>query len=325
MTEVRDRGTVSPEADWDNAPSLLNGDHNNLPLTTAQCDMKYWFANVPSGTLRNHVIGHAPDVTTPELVREPGPLHDALLQEVAFRAVAEERAARALGYIVACAPDTASMEFYATQLFDETRHAMVFRTHLRDLGVDEAEVPATMERLTAEDRETILAPLESFGLPVVRDDHDFISGIVLLTILVEGVLAPSFELSERKWRPLDPVMADIEKGAGIDELRHLAVGTSIVKQYLADYPDQKDKLVDLVRRGMALWLELPVFDQLGRWEHLFQEGLSKQADLVGDYQIWEGRRLVDTDPDERIAKTFELTTEIHATRLAEMDLEEALT
>jgi hypothetical protein len=35
-------------------------------------------------------------------------------------------------------------------------------------------------------------------LATVRDQRDFIAGVVILTILVEGVLAPSAELSRRE-------------------------------------------------------------------------------------------------------------------------------
>jgi hypothetical protein len=243
---------------------------------------------------------------------------------VAFRALAEERAARAIGYVMACAPDSTTMEFYATQLFDETRHAMIFRNHLQNLGVSEKDVPEMIELLAGGDRETILNPLEEFGLPIVRDNYDFIGGVVLLTVLVEGFLAPSFELSERKWRPLDPVMADMEKGAGIDEVRHLSVGSSIIREHLDTHPQDKERLLDLVRGGMMMWAALPVFDQLGRWEALFQEGMMAHADLIGDYEIWPGQKLIDSTPEDRMQKALELTGMVHTTRLMDMGLGEAL-
>ena len=58
----------------------------------------------------------------------------------------------------------------------------------------------------------------------------------MLTVLVEGVLAPAAELSERKWRLLDPAAAEIERAAGIDEIRHLTVGSAVVKHYLDSRP-----------------------------------------------------------------------------------------
>lgn len=306
-------------ADWDAAPTLFDG-AGTLRLTARECDLLYWFTNVPQRTLRGNVVGYGPEVSTPDFIRAPGPLYEALLAEVAFRALAEERAARALGYLMACAPDSTTMEFYATQLVDETRHAMIFRNHMTNLGISETDIPDVIERLAGEDRQTILQPIEDFGLPIVRDNDDFYGGVVLLTVLVEGFLAPSFELSERKWRPLDPVMADLEKGAAIDEVRHLAVGTSIIREYLESHPQEKRRLLDVVARGMAMWTELPVYDQLRRWEAPFQAGMRQHADHIGDYEIWPGRRLIDTTPEERIQKAMELTGSVHSTRLMEMGL-----
>ena len=96
------------------------------------------------------------------------------------------------------------MEFFATQLIDEARHSRVFRDHLVELGVPADELFATVEQVAGRDRDRVLIPLEDFGLPLAREG-DFLGGVVLLTILVEGVLAPLAELSERKWRPLDPL------------------------------------------------------------------------------------------------------------------------
>jgi len=315
--------TADDAADWDQATSLFDGGEG-VRLTARDCDLRFWFANVPQRTLRGNIVGYAPELVTPDFLREPGPLRDALIQEVAFRALSEERAARAIGYLVACAPDSTTAEFYATQLMDETRHAMIFRNHLRNLGVEAEEIAAVIAEQTASDQAAILDPLEELGMPIVRDQQDFVGGVVLLTILVEGFLAPSFELSERKWRPLDPRMADMEKGASIDEVRHLAVGTSIIREHLRHHPDEKDRLVDLIRRGMRLWEQLPVFDQLSRWEHWFQEGLAPHLATIGDYEIWDGRRLVDTTPEERIQKAIEVTSTVHSTRLTDMGLGRAL-
>ncbi|SCL21460.1 Acyl-CoA dehydrogenase [Micromonospora pallida] len=315
--------TTDGAAEWENATSLFDG-AEGLRLTVRDCDLPYWFDNVPQRTLRGNVFGYAPELVTPDFLHEPGPLRDALVQEVAFRALAEERAARAIGYIVACAPDSATMEFYATQLMDETRHAMIFRNHLRNLGIEERDIADVIAQQTATDQATILDPLEELGMPIVRDQRDFIGGVVLLTILVEGFLAPSFELSERKWRPLDPRMADMEKGAGIDEVRHLAVGTSIIREHLQQHPDEKERLVELIRGGMRLWEQLPVADQLNRWENWFQEGIAPHLATIGDYEVWDGRRLIDTTPEERIEKALEVTKTVHSTRLTDMGLGRAL-
>lgn len=313
-------GVIPAEADWARAPSLIDG-ASTLELTAADCDLRYWLRAVPQGTLRGQVLGHGPESVTPDFMREPGPLNEALTSELAFRSVAEDKAARAIGHMVSLAPDTESMEFYATQLIDEARHAMVFRCHLLDLGIERAGLPAAVERLAARDRDRILAPLEDFGLRVLRDERDFIGGVIVLTILVEGVLAPAAELSERKWRPLDPAAADIERGAGIDEIRHLTVGSSVAREFLQRHPADRERMLGLIAAGRQLWEGLPARDMTYRRELLFEEGMRQHEDAVGDYEIWPGRRLLDTSAEERLETALEWAGQMQRARLAYMGLE----
>lgn len=310
---------IPAEAAWESAPGLLDG-AMTLELTASTCNLRYWLAAVPQGTLRGHVLGHAPEVRAPEFLREPGPLRQALLEELAFRSMAEEKATRAISYLVATAPDNDTMEFFATQLLDEARHAMVFRSHLLQLGVAEDELAETIEKVAGEDRDRILLPLERLGMQVLREDGDFLGGVVMLTILVEGVLAPSAELSERKWRPLDPAAADIERGAGIDEIRHLTVGSSIARDILRREPERLAAVARLMERGTALWDELPVTEQLHRRETLFQAGMVEHADLIGDYELWPGRRMLDTTPEERMGTALEWSRRMQRSRLEYMGL-----
>ncbi|MEV6650779.1 VlmB-like protein [Streptomyces sp. NPDC051219] len=311
------------EADWEQAPSLMDG-ALNLELSAATCNLKYWLGSVPQGTLRGRILGHADDVRPMDVVRQEGPLNSALKQELAFRSIAEEKATRAIGYMVALAPDNDGMEFYSTQLIDEARHAMVFRSHLLQLGTAEHELFPEVDRLAGDDRENILVPLENFGLRVLRDERDYIGGVLVLTVLVEGVLAPAAELSERKWRVFDPAAADIERGAGIDEIRHLTVGSSIIREHLLKHPEDKPRLLELMAEGYALWGTLPTSEQLLRRERLFQQGIEEHGHLLGDYEAWPGRRLKDTTAEERMATGQEWAERMQRTRLAYMGLEDAI-
>jgi hypothetical protein len=314
---------IPVEADWHRAPNLLDG-AMTLDLSPADCNLQYWFRAVPQGTLRGHVLGHADDTRTPDHMRRPGPLRDALVQELAFRSIAEEKATRAISYLVALAPDNDCMEFYATQLMDEARHAMVFRSHLLELGVPADELWSTIEKVAGTYRDAILVPLENLGLEVLRDNGDFVGGVLVLTVLVEGVLAPAAELSERKWRPLDPAAAEIERGAGIDEIRHLTVGSAIVRDHLRRRPDDKDRLLELIQRGYRLWERLPTVELVHNRELLFQEGMTAYADVVGDYEIWSGRRMLDTTAEERLQTGQEWAGNMQRTRLEQMGLKEAI-
>lgn len=314
--------TIPREADWDRAPNLLQG-AMDLEMTPAQCNLRYWLGAVPQGTLRGRPDGHDPALVVPDHMKS-GPLYEAITQEYAFRALAEEKATRVLSYLVAIAPDVDTMEFYTTQVVDECRHAMVFRNHLVSLGVPAERLGEAVHELAGSYTETVLAPLEQRALEVMRDDRDFIGGVVMMTIILEGALAPAAELSERKWRPLDPAAAEIDRGAGIDEIRHLTVGAAIGRQHLIDHPEDKDRVVDMIARGMRLWEELPTHEMVLRREHLFQAGLVELSDVVGDYEVWPGRRLVDTTPDERQATADGWSDEMKRKRLKYMGLEEAV-
>lgn len=316
--------TVIPaEVDWNQAPNLLDG-AMNLELTPQQCNLRYWLNAVPSGTLQGRPDGHDPALTVPDFMTRPGPLYDALTQEYAFRSMAEDKAARGLAYLVPIAPDSDSMEFYVTQVMDEARHAMVFRNHLISLGTPAERLNEALEEFGGADRKAILEPLEEYALRVMRDDQDFLGGVVMITIIIEGALAPAAELSERKWRPIDPAASEIDRGAAIDEIRHLTVGAAIAKQWLIEHPEDKPRVLDMIQKGMGLWGELPVHDMVARREALFQEGMTEHADLIGDYEIWPGRRLIDTTPDERQGAADRWSQEMRDTRLRYMGLEEAL-
>jgi len=297
---------------------------SQVELTARDCNLDYWLSEVTQGTLAGLVHGHTPHAAVPDHMLEDGPLRDSIISELAFRSIAEEKATRAISYIVASAPDIYAMEFFGTQLIDEARHSRVFRGHLLELGVPENELAATIERISGADSRAILEPLEQFAFPMIRDQRDFLAGVVMLTILVEGVLAPSAELSERKWRVLDPAGAEIERGANIDEIRHLTVGSSVVRECLLARPDEKRRVLDIIVRGRQLWANLPTTEVIFKRELQFQEGMHQHADAIGDYEIWKGKRLIDTTPEDRLAAAASWSMEMQNSRLRYMGLPEAI-
>jgi hypothetical protein len=309
-------------ADWERAPGLLEG-AINLRLTPEQCDLEYWLRAVAQGTLAGLVRGHHPNATVPIHMLQSDPLREAIMDEFAFRSIAEDLATRAISYLIAFAPTTATMEFYTTQLVDECRHAWAFRHHLLELGVELNDLPATIEGIAGRNRDSVLKPLEAFGLNILRDKQDFIGGVVILTILVEGVLAPAAELSEKKWRILDPAAASIERGANIDELRHLTVGSEIVRRYLIEYPQEKERILELIHQGRRLWQSVPVEDVTMKRELLFQQGLELHADLIDSYELTDDKRLVDTSIEDRLTLSWEWSRVMQNERLSYMGLEEA--
>jgi hypothetical protein len=310
------------EADFNAAPRLIEGGVDGL--TAAHCNLDYWIQAVAQGTLCGLVNGHRPESTVPDLMIRDGPLRTALIEEFAFRSMAEEVAVRALSYGVINAPDLNTFEFFVTQLVDETRHARVFREHLVELGITRELLDQVREGYAGAERDSILLPLEKYFLPIGRDEGDFAGGVAILTVLAEGLLAPLAELSERKWRPFDPAAADIERGANIDELRHLAVGSSIVREHLQKDPDDAPRLVELLSRGLEVIAQAPLADVMYQRELLYQEGLDQHRHVAGDYELADGLRLVDTTAEQRMQLGLEWTANMQGDRLKYMGLEGAL-
>ncbi|GHE15587.1 VlmB-like protein [Streptomyces alanosinicus] len=315
---------IPQETDWDRAPGLLDG-AMSLDLTAEQCDLAYWLRAVAQGTLLGRTeTGHTADEPTPEHMRSEGPLRDAQMLELGCRSVAEEQGTRALAYYVAGATGVAEMDFFATQLMDEARHSMVFRNHLVEMGVPAEKLHAVIAELSADYRRDVLDPILEFAVRAVRDEGDFIGAVAVFTIIIEGVLAPAAELSERKWSVIDPAASAIARGAAIDEIRHLTVGSSIVREHLLRQPDYRGRLMDIVRRGRTLWDEIPDKKYIMVREQLFQEGMHQHADLIGDYEVWPGTRLLDTEAEERYSMAERWTDKMAAARLAYMGLPEAV-
>ncbi|AGL15832.1 hypothetical protein [Actinoplanes sp. N902-109] len=315
--------SVPPEADWDQAPGLLTG-AKTLELSAERCNLGYWLTAVAQGTLRGRAVtGHA-DAPVPDFMREPGPLREALILELGHRSVAEEKATRILAHYVANAPGIPEMEFYATQLIDEARHSKVFRDHLVELGVPAGELHATIAELSRDYTREVLDPVEEFAVRIVRDQGDFIGGVVVFTIVIEGVLAPAAELSERKWDRLDPAASEIARGAAIDEIRHLTVGSSIIRDHLVRHPEYRPRLREILVAGRELWDAVPDRKYVMHREELFQQGMREQAGLLHDYEVWPGRLLLDTTAEERYDIAERWTDEMAESRMAFMDLTDAL-
>ncbi|MFE9022701.1 VlmB-like protein [Streptomyces sp. NPDC007808] len=312
--------SVATEADWDRAPGLLEG-AKELTLGPRECDLAYWITEVAQGTLRDRGrTGHHRDATVPAFLTEPGPLREALIQEFGLRALSEELATRLLGQYVTLAPGIPEMEFYATQLIDEARHARVFREHLVELGQPADTLVRDIDEMAADYRRRVLKPVEDFANDIVREQRDFAGGVAVFAIVIEGVLAPAAELSERKWTPLSPATGEISRGTAIDEIRHLTVASTILRDHVAAHPEYRPRLLEILRAGVRLWDEVPDREFVIPREELFQEGMLRHADLIGDYELWPGVRMLDTTPEQRYEMAEAWTDELAEARMAYMGL-----
>ena len=195
---------VPDEASLDRAPDLIEG-ARTLQMTAAGCGLEHWLRAVAQGTLRGLVNGHRPEAAVPAWMREDGPLRQALRRGV--RLPLDRRGEGHPGAVVPRAARSG-----------HRRHG-VLRHPAARRGPALGGVPRPPAR--ARGPAGRAAPRRSSGSPArtatasscrwrtsacrwAPDDGDFIGGVVVLTVLVEGVLAPAAELSERKWRLARP-------------------------------------------------------------------------------------------------------------------------
>lgn len=317
--------SIPEHADFERAPGLLEG-ATTYELSPHECDIEFWLSSVAQGSLRGLVRGRRPGSGVPDCLRQPGPLRDNLIVEFAFRSLTEVEATKICALATSEAPTTACMDFYATQTLDEARHADTFRSHLLDLGVSLEDLHATVERVARHDVSRLIDPMWEWGLDILERDtaSRFIDIVAVITILLEGVLAPTTELSELKWKAISPATADIERGACVDEIRHLSVGSWIVREYVREHPSDQDRLVALIAEGRQMWAQLPTAEIVLARERQYQEGILLNRDAIGDYEIFPGRPLLDTTPEERVMKALEWSADVQQSRLAYMGLEEAM-
>ncbi len=119
---------------------------------------------------------------------------------------------------------------------------------------------------------------------------------------------------------LDPAASEIARGATIDEIRHLTVGSEIIREHMRNEPGYLPRLREVLAEGQQLWDDLPDKKYVMHREELFQVGMHAHADIVGDYEIWPGRRMLDTTPDERYDTVERWTDEMAEARMAHMGL-----
>lgn len=306
---------------WDEDNDLLDEKYCQK-LTLEYCNLDYWFEHVARGATQGLINGHRAQAPIPLHMRQPGPLCTALLEEYAYRARSEEIATRGLSNLIFCAPTAADAEFFATLVIDEARHARIFKAHMVELGVERARIDEYIGQ-AVRDSALSIAPLEQWALGIVRERMDYYGGVAITTIIIEGALASLSVLSERKWKLLDPAGADIGRGAALDEIRHLSVGANIVKQHLQDKPHEKARLVQLLQEGAAIWQSLEQDTRLLRREEIFQNGIADYQELLADYELLPGRRLLDTTPHERLGIAARWSDAMRRQRLTYMGLAEA--
>lgn len=293
--------------------------HSRMPLQ--EWGLERWIREVPQTTLVGLENGHAPQAVVPGCIMHEGPLRQALIAELSFKTICERMATEGLAQLLQIAPDNASFEYLTTQIFDEARHASIFRNHLVEIGAaDDSAVDSFIQLANVKAVREILQPLSEYFTRHVVEHKRFINGVVIITIILEGVLAPSSELSELKWRVFDPAAAQIQHGANVDEVRHLLVCSEIVRALLIKQPGLLDEVNECLDEGMQIWSQVPIQELVLRRENLYQEGMQQHSWLADSVYIDE-TPLVQTTPESRMQTAERWSEQMQASRLRFMGLD----
>lgn len=259
----------------------------------------------------------SPDTSRdPKLTYQAGPLRESIIRELAFKSIAEYEVCKSLLLIANAAPCHSQFEYFITQIVDEGRHARLFREHLLRIGFSGADrIREDMAQAMSGKFDDVIEPFKHYFNKWVITNGDYIAGILIITVILEGVFAPTSELSEMKWKPFDHVAAHIQSKANTDELRHLAVCANIVKQSLDNDPSLKKRAFDCISEGLALWQNLPLLGIYGEIEGLYQMGLEQNKHLVSGYELMPGVLLSESTAESRMILSNTLVERIQLSRL----------
>jgi hypothetical protein len=207
--------------------------------------------------------------------------------------VFEEAALRVSGALVRRAPDEAALTFAAQQTVDEARHREIFARRL------EASTAAWGTRAASDD--ILIPPLRKF-LDLcyeVADRGDFVEGLVLCNLVLEGMAFPLYAYEQRYWAPVDPYLSRLIASAFADETRHVAFGAVLVERGLADaaVKARVQRLTDDARQVMDEVFAYYVRKFVG----LFDAVARRHRTLFAGAVFEPGRLLADTPYEEQIA------------------------
>ncbi|MFL1538416.1 hypothetical protein ACJOYG_01640 [Acinetobacter baumannii] len=243
-------------------------------------------------------------------------LENSLKQELSFKSLTEFYASKAILDIVKIAPSLKEYDFLNTLLIDETHHSYLFRTYLKDNGLLALTNPLEeMAEVLNHSHQQVVIPFQDFIKKWVVDKNDFYAGISIITIILEGILAPTAELSEVKWLPFYKKASEIQRYANVDEVRHLTICAEILKSKVNTNPEIKNSLQECIHEGLNIWNTSNIQNIILQRESLYQQGIEENQHLIEDYYLVDGILLKDTTPEMRLEISNSMVHQMQKSRL----------
>lgn len=251
----------------------------------------------------------------PKLTYHEGPLRESIIRELAFKTVCEYEATKGLLLLADKAPNYVDFDFFLTQIFDEGVHCKLFREHLVRIGfANNHNVAHKINNLLHRYLEKIIKPMRAYFEKWVVDKESYFGGVVIVTIVLEGVLAPTSELSEIKWFPFDRTASVTQARANLDELRHLTVCSNILKKQIDNDSQLKTVASECINEGLSLWHDISLSELYIERETLYQKGLEQNKHLIEGYELYDGLLLADSTVESRLDLSNKLVDQMQRGR-----------
>jgi hypothetical protein len=274
-----------------------------------------WLERTGWRTLKDTVYGRAPDSQAHSAVFEDPLLQKVYLLDVALFIGAERTSYLAVAGMVGLANDELSQIQLGTQVMDECRHFEVFCRRMADLVV----TPEKREQLVKRYTTPSLRKFYDLILEQV-DRRDLYAASIAQNLILEGMAYPLYRYEIKYWSRFDPGLSKTIQGAFADEAHHVGFGEAMNAEHARrGGVDERNRL----RRLAADFgkLMVAVFDEVIRhYIGLYQECANQYVDLVGDIEIFPGKKLAEVSEEDQARTVLREIQDEHRARLERIDL-----
>jgi hypothetical protein len=255
-----------------------------------------WLERTAWRNLKDTQFGISKEIAPPNPALFEDPLlRKVYLIDVALFIGAEKTSYLTVSSMLRSAPDELTQMQIGTQVLDECRHYEVFCKRVAELGVSPEKRNALVEQYTT--------PALKRFYDLVReqaDKGDFYASSVAQNLIMEGMAYPIYRYEIRYWSRFDPGLSHIIRGAFADESNHVRLGEVVNEIHIKRLGvDGRNRLRGLI--GDFHKLMTDVFDEvIHRYVGLYQECANQYLDLVGDIEVFPGKKLADLSEEDQI-------------------------
>jgi ribonucleotide reductase beta subunit family protein with ferritin-like domain len=255
--------------------------------------IEHWLTRTVHGNLKGTQHGideQFQDVS--ELVLDDPVLRLVYMIDLASFIQGEKISLEAVANAMTFAPDEECMIFLSTQALDEARHLESFTARLKALDVA--------------DRDKVVSQFTSAKVVKLHDlvkeqisKRDFLSVIIALNVILEGLAYPTYKYERKFWEKLDPGMADLVGRAFFDEAQHVGFGLHYVRSMMKNNHQLKNSATRLLNDFKKIVVE--IFQEAkANQVRLYGEVTKNHIDLLGDVHIFPNRKIATTPVEEQM-------------------------